>query len=130
MWQSLFRHQFTLKMSLGLIPRILRNDCVRNFSCLLKKPQCISSIQQLTNTSLTKDGIFGMNLSPLLTQTCGFKVKGRLRRRCKDCYFVMKDERLLVLCKTHPRHKQMAMQKKPKNTWILTHATQSKVRPF
>lgn len=62
--------------------------------------------------------------------SCGFKVKGRLRRRCKDCYFVKRQERLFVICETHPRHKQMAMVKKEKYTWILTHATQSKVRPW
>uniref|UniRef100_A0A0A1WEL6 Ribosomal protein n=1 Tax=Zeugodacus cucurbitae TaxID=28588 RepID=A0A0A1WEL6_ZEUCU len=66
----------------------------------------------------------------LLTQVAGFKVKGRLRRRCKDCYFVVRQERLFVICPTHPRHKQMAMKKREKNTWLLTHATQSKVRPY
>lgn len=66
----------------------------------------------------------------LLTQVAGFKVKGRLRRRCKDCYFVVRQQRLYVICPTHPRHKQMAMKKREKNTWILTHATQSKVRPY
>ncbi|XP_004520296.1 39S ribosomal protein L36, mitochondrial [Ceratitis capitata] len=66
----------------------------------------------------------------LLTQVAGFKVKGRLKRRCKDCYFVVREERLYVICPTHPRHKQMAMKKRPKNTWILTHATQSKIRPY
>lgn len=62
--------------------------------------------------------------------SCGFKVKGRLRRRCKDCYFVRRQERLYIICPTHPRHKQMSMVKDPKNTWILTHATQSKIRPW
>ncbi|XP_067626695.1 uncharacterized protein mRpL36 [Eurosta solidaginis] len=66
----------------------------------------------------------------LLTQVSGFKVKGRLKRRCKDCYFVMRQQRLYVICPTHRRHKQMAMKKREKNTWILTHATQSKVRPY
>lgn len=68
--------------------------------------------------------------SPQLMQSCGFKVKGRLRRRCKDCYFVVREGRMYNICKTHPRHKQMAMKKKDKNTWILTHAMQSKVRPY
>jgi len=63
-------------------------------------------------------------------QVAGFKVKGKLRKRCKDCFFVMREERLFVLCKTHPRHKQMAMKAKPKKSWILTHATQSKIRPY
>lgn len=65
-----------------------------------------------------------------IIQTCGFKVKGRLKKRCKDCYFVMRRERNYVICKTHPRHKQMAMKKDADKTWILSHATQSPVRPW
>nr|CAI5830440.1 unnamed protein product [Callosobruchus analis] len=42
----------------------------------------------------------------------------------------MRENRLFVLCKTHRRHKQMAMRKDERNTWILTHATQGKVRPW
>ncbi|ERL87874.1 hypothetical protein D910_05262 [Dendroctonus ponderosae] len=68
--------------------------------------------------------------TPSLTISCGMKVVGLLRKRCKDCYFVCRQERLYVMCKTHGRHKQMSMVKKPKNTWILTHATQSKHRPW
>uniref|UniRef100_A0A182P6C0 Ribosomal protein n=1 Tax=Anopheles epiroticus TaxID=199890 RepID=A0A182P6C0_9DIPT len=67
---------------------------------------------------------------PFLNFVCGFKVKGRLKRRCKDCYFVMRQERLYVICKTHPRHKQMSMKKHDHNTWILTDATQGKVRAW
>lgn len=65
-----------------------------------------------------------------VTQIAGFKQRGRLKRRCKDCYFVVRKERLYVICPTHPRHKQMSIIKKESNTWILTHATQSKVRPY
>lgn len=65
-----------------------------------------------------------------LVQTCGFKVKGKPRRRCKDCFFVVREQRVFVLCKSSPRHKQMSMVKDPRNTWMLSHATQSKVRPW
>lgn len=68
--------------------------------------------------------------SLLLNNVCGFKVKGRLKRRCKDCYFVVREERMYVICKTHPRHKQMSMKPSEKKSWILTHATQSAVRPY
>lgn len=68
--------------------------------------------------------------TPSLTQTSGFKVMGKVRLRCKDCYFVRRQERLYVICKTHGRHKQMASVKSPRNTWILSHATQGKVRPW
>ncbi|XP_047497977.1 39S ribosomal protein L36, mitochondrial-like [Penaeus chinensis] len=66
----------------------------------------------------------------LVVQSCGMKQKGKLSLRCDDCYYVMRKGRLYVMCKTKPRHKQMAMQKKEKNTWILTHATQSPNRPW
>lgn len=67
---------------------------------------------------------------PMINSVCGFKIKGRVKRRCKDCYFVVRDGRMHVICATHPRHKQKVMQKKPHNTWILTHASQSPVRPW
>lgn len=62
--------------------------------------------------------------------SCGFKMKRVLKRRCKDCYFVVREDRLHIICKTHPRHKQMAIKSKEKDTWILTHAMQSPVRPY
>lgn len=68
--------------------------------------------------------------TPSLIPNCGFKVMGKVRRRCKDCFFVCREERMYVLCKTHRRHKQMSMVKRPRNTWILSHATQSKIRPW
>lgn len=68
--------------------------------------------------------------SPLMQLSCGFKVKGLLKRRCKDCYYVVRQNRGYIICKTHPRHKQMAMVKRPESKWILTHATQSKIRPY
>lgn len=58
----------------------------------------------------------------------GMKVKGRLELRCKGCYYVARNERLFVMCKTHPRHKQTQMKKREYKTWILTSASQSKVR--
>lgn len=67
---------------------------------------------------------------PMVNSVCGFKIKGRVTRRCKDCYFVVRGGRMHVICDKHPRHKQKAMWKKPHNTWILTHASQSPVRPW
>lgn len=31
-------------------------------------------------------------VTPIVNQSCGMKVKGQLRRRCKDCYFVWRHE--------------------------------------
>lgn len=100
----------------------------------------------LRNFSLLSSNIISRNVTPLgsyipttsllqppsLTFNFdrGMKQKGRLRRRCKGCYFVMRQERLYVMCKTHPRHKQMAMKKRDKNTWLLTDATQSPQRAW
>ncbi|XP_053665587.1 uncharacterized protein LOC128714732 [Anopheles marshallii] len=79
---------------------------------------------------VVRSNLLQTRLVPLLNFASGFKVKGRLKRRCKDCYFVMRQERLYVICKTHPRHKQMSMKKHDRNTWILTDATQGKIRAW
>ena len=44
--------------------------------------------------------------STFLNQIREYKVKTRLRRRCKSCYFVWRNGRLYVECNEHPRHKQ------------------------
>lgn len=36
----------------------------------------------------------------------GFKTKGVLRKRCRDCYRVKRRGRWFIYCKTNPRHKQ------------------------
>lgn len=80
--------------------------------------------------SLLRPSILFGGVSSLLQQVATLKVKGRLRRRCKDCYIVFRQQRAYVMCPTHGRHKQMSMKKREKSTWILTHATQSKIRPY
>ncbi|XP_023295662.1 39S ribosomal protein L36, mitochondrial [Lucilia cuprina] len=118
------------------------NTTARNFHMMIKPlPKNIT-----TETSLTQNPIASSVLSPisvvgslqrllapvssLINQVAGFKVKGRLKRRCKDCYIVVRQQRHYVICPTHPRHKQMSMKKREYKSWILTHATQSKVRPY
>lgn len=88
----------------------------------------------MTNTNInTLSNIPQSILKPTnfnITPNCGFKAVGFVKRRCKDCYMVKRQNRLYNICEKHPRHKQMQIAKKPKNTWILTHATQSKIRPW
>ncbi|XP_049874401.1 39S ribosomal protein L36, mitochondrial [Pectinophora gossypiella] len=105
---------------------------------LMKSASCLGSYLP-TSTISSLPSIFSsfqntrQLLAPsttLINQVCGFKVKGRVRRRCEACYFVVRDGRMYVICPKHPRHKQMAMRPKPHNTWILTHASQSRVRPW
>lgn len=102
---------------------ILKNHCLRSFSVLTANNATPKANNQLTKSLLQPPSL-------TINPERGMKQMGVLKRRCKDCYFVMREERLFVMCKTHPRHKQMAMKKKPKNTWILTDATQSKQRAW
>ena len=67
---------------------------------------------------------------PMLIPSCGFKVVGKVKRRCKDCYLVVREQRLYNICKTKPRHKQMSMKKQEEKTWILTSATMGPKRPW
>ena len=60
----------------------------------------------------------------------GMKIKGRVKRRCKDCQLEWKDGILYNFCKTHPRHKQMLKQQYWPNLRIMTYAMQSRVRPW
>uniref|UniRef100_A0A3Q3XLJ9 Ribosomal protein n=1 Tax=Mola mola TaxID=94237 RepID=A0A3Q3XLJ9_MOLML len=43
---------------------------------------------------------------PCVQSVAGMKTKTALKRRCKDCFFVLRRGRLFVFCKTNPRHKQ------------------------
>lgn len=107
------------------------NSILRHFSLFSPTISHQNAIQSINgNTQLSQSVQILQPQSVALNFERGFKVKGRLKRRCKDCYFVMRHERLYVICKTHPRHKQMSMKKKEKNTWLLTDATQSKERAW
>lgn len=96
------------------------NAALRNFTSFRPMIQNAISPQQ----TLLQPSVNAVNV------VRGMKQKGHLRLRCKDCYFVRRQERLYVMCKTKGRHKQMSMKTKPKNTWILTDATQSKLRAW
>ncbi|CAJ0600569.1 unnamed protein product [Cylicocyclus nassatus] len=44
--------------------------------------------------------------NPLMIESsAGFKVKARLKLRCRNCYFIRINGRLHVECTAHPRHK-------------------------
>ncbi len=103
----------------------------RSFHCIIGSTiHRIASLTPTTSVTNSPSSILQSFSPPLLQQSCGFKVKGLLKRRCKDCYYVVRQSRGYIICKTHPRHKQMAMVKRPEHKWILTDATQSKIRPF
>jgi large subunit ribosomal protein L36 len=98
------------------------NAAIKNFSSFNPAIQSTSIVQ----TSAP----FLQPSSTLLNAVRGMKMKGHLRLRCKDCYFVRRFQRLFVMCKAKPRHKQMSMKKKPINTWTMVDATQSKKRAW
>lgn len=64
------------------------------------------------------------------TQVCGLKYVGKVHRRCKDCNMMLIAGVMHNHCKTHPRHNQKAKTKRPKSTWIVTAAIQTKIRPW
>lgn len=117
-------------MGLELIPSLIVNGTrTLGYHGLARMPNALASSSAIA-TSLRPGMQLLTAVLPTLSSACGFKVKGHLKRRCKDCYFVMRQERLYVICKTHPRHKQMSMKPPEKKTWILTHATQCPDRPW
>jgi len=118
MWSQLFRNSRVL--ALGVLNNQLRN-ARKNFSIWTSTKNSEQSIGILNwwNTPLLQPSMM------TITAQRGMKQVGNCKRRCKDCYYVVRQERLFVMCKTHPRHKQMSMKKRQKNTWILTDATQS-----
>merc|ERR1719260_387327 len=81
-----------------------------------------SSSSALTNSTATLKIV---PASPLLIQSQGIKHMGKLQKRCRHCYFAVKDEQKYVMCTANPRH--YAAQKMVGLKWgnmILTHATQ------
>ncbi|KAM8711027.1 hypothetical protein ACLKA7_017626 [Drosophila subpalustris] len=111
-------------------------SAARSFHGLMR-PTILGTSPTGHNMTIGQQLVPATNTTPLLAplnavvqQVAGFKVKGRLKRRCSDCYVVVRQERGYVICPTHPRHKQMSMKKRDYKSWILTHATQSKERGF
>ncbi|XP_065359725.1 uncharacterized protein mRpL36 [Calliphora vicina] len=137
---------FAAKIGASLIQngfkKLAATSSARNFHMMVKPlPKTITGTSSLTQNPIASSVVSPLSIvsglqrllapvSSLMNQVAGFKVKGRLKRRCKDCYFVIRQQRHYVICPTHPRHKQMSMKKRDYKSWILTHATQSKVRPF
>lgn len=91
---------------------------------------------QSINVNRGYNSLYSDNISLLAptnlqyTQICGLKHVGNVHRRCKDCHLMLKEGVMYNYCKTHPRHNQKARTKRPKNTWILTAVTTTKVRPW
>ncbi|KAM9340356.1 large ribosomal subunit protein bL36m [Symphorus nematophorus] len=74
---------------------------------LLLSSTRISSIQASGSSAQCGPSLLGQcqHLS-CVQPSAGMKTKAALKRRCKDCFFVLRRGRLFVFCKTNPRHKQ------------------------
>jgi ribosomal protein L36 len=63
--------------------------------------------------------------APGLLPSAGIMHRAELRKRCKHCYFVVKDEQRFVLCTAKPRHYTAQKLTATKyGNMIMTHATQ------
>lgn len=105
---NLFADRDAMAQILGRMNRVLM---------LLSRPIIFSGSTPIPSFSrflsiLSQNPIF-VNQTPLLQtvtptiqQSCGMKVKGRLRRRCKDCYFVWREESkwMSILCSLYYIH--------------------------
>lgn len=90
----------------GLVPNIKKfstlNKCLEKSA--LMNSQINSNLSSIVKPNLNK---VTSNYALIhLDQTREYKVKTRLRKRCKSCFFVWRNGRLYVECKEHPRHKQ------------------------
>ena len=129
MWKQLLSLP-TWRPLLSITNQITSQIATRSFTAFTTPQAMTQCLAVLPTSSLLRCTNLLQPTPVLFNFDRGFKVKGRLRKRCKDCYFVKREGRLYNICKTHPRHKQMSMVKKEKNTWILTDATQSKIRAW
>ena len=104
-----------------------RNYCIMSQELLLKEKLCLPNLAidsgyKTLCTMITRKpdpmvpalSVTESNTSQFLTppqvfiaQTCGYKVKTRLRKRCPNCYFEKRQGRWYIECKVKPRHKQM-----------------------
>lgn len=136
-------HQFflTAKMNAGLILRSVYQTIDSMVPKILTIPTTQSVLTRKIHYMCNREKLSSLsNLSshntcfllqpelPVYNSVCGLKMKGRLQLRCKDCYYLCKNERWYVMCKTHPKHKQVQFKKREYKTWIITWASQSKIR--
>lgn len=113
----------------SIVPKFLTSGTVQNI--LVHRIHYICDREKLNyspNSSIDHNISFLKPILPIYNPVYGLKSKGRLQLRCKDCYFVHRQERLYVMCKTHPRHKQVKIKKRDYKTWILTWASQGRIR--
>lgn len=112
----------------SIVPKILTTGVVQNILVHRIHYICDRQKYSLSSDFSHDTPSFLQSVLPIYNSVCGLKTKGRLQLRCKDCYFVCREERWYVMCKTHPRHKQVKMKKRDYKTWIVTSGSQKPVR--
>ncbi|OXA63644.1 uncharacterized protein LOC110863371 [Folsomia candida] len=113
---------------------LLMSTCSSSWNYSMWKSSAVSFLSNCTSPSLSSpppvsspSPMFG---GLLIVPSRGMKIKGRVKRRCKDCYMIWIDGVLHNKCKTHPRHTQKQKEKYWANTRLLTHASMSPKRPW
>ncbi|KAL1462565.1 hypothetical protein WDU94_014393 [Cyamophila willieti] len=79
---------------------------------------------QCESSSLLKPSLSSI----ILVNTWKYKVW--VKKRCKGCYFVYRDGILHNQCHLKPKHKQIIVHPKPKNTWICSGVSTDSPRPW
>ena len=96
-------------------------------SSALRIHATVESVANFT-TVTSRNTVFGQTShalcptppAPNFTIVAGMKYRRALKLMCKDCYYVVNDRTLYVLCKTHPRHRQQMIKAPEKHKWIWT----------
>ncbi|KAM5260361.1 large ribosomal subunit protein bL36m isoform 1-T3 [Hipposideros larvatus] len=95
---------FLRRMACALHPLLQLSRCSaapRALSALLPGP--------LAAAAPAGASLLARRLLPGPQPAVGFKTKGVLRRRCRDCYRVKRRGRWFIYCRANPRHKQRQM---------------------
>jgi len=115
----------TISIHKSLQTNLLQTVQSRHYSSACLKKFINSTSISTTVLSKNESSLLNNSQSPLVQQVAGMKNRGELRKRCKHCYFIIKDERKYVMCTVHPRHKAAGkVVADMQGNMILTHATQ------
>lgn len=114
---------------------LLKTNVFNNLNKFSTFAQHLVKLPILSTNGLPNKANLQINNSPLLftntnlniTQVREYKVKTRLRKRCKSCYFVWRNGRLYVECDEHGRHRQHHIKSMLKGYDSIAHGYDIKV---
>lgn len=144
MYNPLLNYTILLQNSGMIIPNWLQSSSTRCFGTL--RALINPAAWKLENSGSTgflqrgiptqevcdapEDSITSSSCGGYYVPVRGMKYKGRVKRRCKDCFLMYVNGMLYNLCKTHPRHKAGLKPPYFVNQRILTHAMSTPKRPY